>query len=671
MKLTVKRLMDLIKVNPDMFSELDGSVKIAVSDGDVICCGVEAVINSYVWELCDVEPLIPITKDMNITNFYSNGLFSDDALSKAISYIRRKKELAIGINSPNLFSRLNEIDRKIMLVYNNIYNFNVGHCDRGISSVSFQDMLDVYKLPELVEARKKVEKVMTQESIDELYQTIERNMQKSNSLIAIAYRANLLKRGNFHQIFGSRGFVSDMNGEVYPIPVTDCFMGGFSSVYSMLLESTSTSIALRDSTTSISLAETFSRRLGLVSMYIRNLHPGDCGSTRYMQYEINDEVDLKLAEGVRYVNDSSDTELKIIGKDKSLIGKTVHIRNPATCRHPDKYGKCTTCMGDISFMVSRRDNLGLFSSTSISSPAAQAVLSKKHNQEVSSMDIKGLSGKLNVYLELVKDGVTFKKNLLKAGQRLKMYVGQDQVKSTITLQDSEDVERLNPNRVTRMTNITLSIENSDGTIIRSDNLNVMSNNKPLCMSLKMLKYVTSKNRITITSRGDYCFDVTGLKSRTMLMSWINKEFDTIALVKEISDQILSRTVNAKTGLTDAKADRLLSELYEITKPKLKVHISALGAVVSAFIANDLKNGDTDLCKPNASKDNYAIPIQQALSDRSISAVFLFTHMVSKTVSPKMLDHTSPVPTHFLDLLFKKSETLDEFNREEKRWRKVI
>lgn len=105
----------------------------------------------------------------------------------------------------------------------------------------------------------------------------------------------------------------------------------------------------------------------------------DCGSKHLISYDVKNIKYLRKLHGKFYKLHEDDDDLKVVNKDTDvdLIGKTIMVRSPVTCRCGDKV--CPKCIGLIA-NINRdiSDGFSAFESEEITKVVNQGILSAKH-----------------------------------------------------------------------------------------------------------------------------------------------------------------------------------------------------------------------------------------------------------------------------------------------------
>ncbi len=100
----------------------------------------------------------------------------------------------------------------------------------------------------------------------------------------------------------------------------------------------------------------------------------DCGTTKYFDMLVKNKSHLELLNHRWYVNPKTGQEEIIDINDESIIGQTIQIRSPITCKHSD-YKICGKCLGNKH---PSSVNLGSLVGAALSEGIIQSVLRAHH-----------------------------------------------------------------------------------------------------------------------------------------------------------------------------------------------------------------------------------------------------------------------------------------------------
>jgi DNA-directed RNA polymerase subunit beta' len=176
------------------------------------------------------------------------------------------------------------------------------------------------------------------------------------------------------QLILSRGFISNFNGEILPIPIKGSQLDGlteeefFYSTYGSrkgLLD-----VALNTGTSGY-----LSRKLIFTCANLQyDYHLDDCGTKDFLEVEVNSKRKALMLAG-RYMK-LKDNTLQLITKENcfSLIDKSIEIRSPIFCKSPKL---CQKCYGDLGKKLNSRF-VGIVAAQTLGERGTQLVLRTFH-----------------------------------------------------------------------------------------------------------------------------------------------------------------------------------------------------------------------------------------------------------------------------------------------------
>lgn len=197
-----------------------------------------------------------------------------------------------------------------------------------------------------------------------------------NEALLTYQRLGLLNEFQVPQTIFSFGPRTQLNDNLINYPVVGNALKGLNNIKEYMVERMAAAKSVAYNKDSVSDAQYNGRKLHLQASSIRNFYQGDCGSTAYVDYMITPEI-AKNMYG-KYVLDEVTGKLIILSESNidSVIGKTVKMRSPMTCRY--RYGVCEICGGKLLENVNRKVNPGMLSAIRFQEPVTQKILSAKH-----------------------------------------------------------------------------------------------------------------------------------------------------------------------------------------------------------------------------------------------------------------------------------------------------
>ena len=197
----------------------------------------------------------------------------------------------------------------------------------------------------------------------------------------------------YYQMVVEKGFITDIAGKVHPEKVEHNLMEGLSP-REFFITCYGGRKGLIDSADNTAKSGYLTRKLiYLLSPTILNTTIDDCyeslGNTRYFEMYVRDESIAKMLIG-RYTIDIHITE----DNYKDIIGKTIQLKSPVTCKAP---GICKKCYGDL-YNIHHSKMIGIIAAQSLGERTTQLTLRTKHTS--GSTDTSEILGDLKSYLKI-------------------------------------------------------------------------------------------------------------------------------------------------------------------------------------------------------------------------------------------------------------------------------
>ncbi len=185
-------------------------------------------------------------------------------------------------------------------------------------------------------------------------------------------------RGNWDQVKQlvlSRGFISNFDGEILPLPIKNSLIEGltqeefFYSTYGCrkgLLD-----VALNTGTSGY-----LSRKLIFTCANLQiDLDLEDCGTTDLLEVDVKTKRKGRMLINRWYLSEDGSSLHKITRNNyKEIIGKTIHIRSPILCKTPKI---CKVCYGDLYKSLNSRF-IGIIAAQTLGERGTQLVLRTFH-----------------------------------------------------------------------------------------------------------------------------------------------------------------------------------------------------------------------------------------------------------------------------------------------------
>jgi hypothetical protein len=463
-----------------------------------------------------------------------------------------------------------------------------------------------------------------------------------NNPIALASRSKLVSFGQVQQCVGPRGFLTDTDSTEFSYPVMRSYVSGMRLFEEELIESRSAAKALLFSKSPLQQAEYFSRRLQLMSQIVQNLHMGDCGSTDYLRWQVRAK-DLKQMIGKHYLDDSG--KLKTItSNSQDLIGKTIKIRSVIHCAHPDPYGICSTCFGDLALSVPEGTNIGQMCCTSLAQKSSQNVLSVKHLDGSSVVSGITLTEHERKFLKVAPDDNSYMLADGLKGEHVKLVISSKQSSNITDIMDIGDVNELNITRVSELNDVGIK-----RVVAGKEELEVIIvslNGRMASMTYPLLAYVRMHGW-NVDEIGNYVIDMKDWDWSKEVLTLPLRHFNMSDHSRDIASMLESSVDKLQERDHIASPDAALVELFDLVNDKLEVNLAVLDVVLYASMIVSAEDGNFMLPKPWTDKGLGVM--RMSMANRSLSAAMAYEGHREIIVNPDSFVNTNR-PDHPMDFL---------------------
>lgn len=518
-------------------------------------------------------------------------------------------------------------------ISNVMYNDLSYRCEEYVTSLDITDFIKITQHPLVTEARSKLKP--TQESIGEFNKTLLGLLKDpvvfADNPLAASIRAGLAREGQALQCIGVRGFVTDLDGHPFEKPVMRSFIQGIITLHDSMVESRSASIHLANSTAPLEQSEYFSRRQQLICMNVQHIHREDCGSTKWLPWHVR-ETDMPNIIGKYYLNELTG-KLEVIKENQNeLIGRTLRLRSPvAGCAHPDPYGVCEVCFGQLADNIPANTNLGEASCVSMTAILGQGILSTKHHigsATVQSIVLGNIEKRyLGIYVNGKKNAYTLNPAL--ANKRPLMLLPKSGVPGITDLYLVDNVEDLNPLRLSELEVIGIQTTVNDVEEL-SPSLRLEFNSRKASMTHAMLKYVKAMGW-TINEREQYVIDLSKWDYSQPAFVLPMREHSTSDHQGEIATLLEATVKDMEERSERVLPANLLIELYDLVNSRMNVHLSIIEVILYSSMAVSPVRGDYSLPK---SYTTAGVGVKQGLlKNRSVSATMAYQGHREAIISP--------------------------------------
>jgi len=412
------------------------------------------------------------------------------------------------------------------------------------------------------------------------------------------------------------------------------------------------------STKAIKESEYFARIMQLNIMHLEGLVDGDCGNTDYMSWLVREDngtgkSDLNELVGKYYLNEETGQEEIITNKHTHLIGKTIKLRTVLNCKLLDKKQICTKCFGRLSYSSPEPSNIGEYAVTTLTRAITQSLLSNKHLVSSATALAMHLDATASKYFSIKnKDTIMFKSNILKLKSKISIVIEQQDGFGLKDIDKNTVIKNLIPNRISRIQEFMLKIENGKGhveyiPIKIGDKKNFGS------FTYEFLSYI-AKNGYDVDDDDRYVIPINeSVTSGMAIIKMPQVEYNFLQLALAIKSEFATLKTIPGEGSVDSP-EALLQKVFDMVMTKLSINVAIIEVIVAAFIVYDFKNKNYDMGRN--SPDPQLASLKDILRHRSMGVQFAWEEYLNNRFNPGNYYKDSEVD-HVLDVMVKPNEVI--------------
>lgn len=624
-----------------------------------ICIG-NIIVSSYGWLFQSMFPEVPLLKEhVHVSNYFDPASLSkllNMGYWQSFDILGRPKSFKREHWSELAYRRINEYYVDISL--------NASEHVRGACAY---DYLELVMHPTFQEIRTYLQTkvVLLPSSFSRMYAKAKKTILNDPSLddnpLAIGARCGSLKIDQLIQIVVARGFGADVDAYLFKNPVRPGFIDGLTSLEDVLITSRDAAKATFYQKGPTQDSEYLNRRLQLVSAVVKHLYEEDCGSNKYFDYYIDSDETLQDFSGKHYLLPNG-TEGTIAEKDSKLIDTLLKVRRIQSCIHPDRYGICLRCFGEIGLNIPWGTNLGMTSSSSALKKFVQILLSQKHVVLSSVTSIKDIAdhqiGKWLRSEQQDDEGISNSCLYLREiqiGKKMSITINAKEAHLISDLEQVDDINDLSIARMTKISNLLITLYSDNREEDEIVLLKIGDKDATTSLSMEMLKYILSVGYAT-DEYGNYIIEMQGwdvedpflfvpstLFSMPLYIAGISKyltnQSDIENIIMDPNEAVNEEEVaesdrkevqnflkkgSAKVGKYRERITNYrypvdaVNVLYQIVSSKMRVNIAHLEIMVHALTAEDPEDWDFRL--PLDRENAHIISYSDAMRYRSMAAM---------------------------------------------------
>lgn len=625
---------------------LTGEFELVFPNGETLKTNaVETSISRVVWQLLEQYPLVELAPEHHLGYYLQKDKFSAKTLPSLYSAIYRSVFL--------LYYHQQEYTgyafmKRVWEVNNQLYNDLLKDTIPYYTSLDILDFNEIIEDPEIKHIRDNV--VAEPQAVDDANKAFISTMLHSEALkqniLVRNLKANNLSPGQLVKCVGICGYITDIDQNIFTNPVLRSFGQGLRSLVDSMMESRSGAKALAFATTPLQQTEYFSRRLQLNTKVIRRLHRGDCGSQHYLNWyvkprvvdengELVNKADLPNLRGNYYLDEETNTLKVIKGNEKHLEGKEIKLRNSNYCVHPDAYGVCSTCYGDLASGVPEKANLGHYTTVNMTSPVSQKVLSTKHLDSSAVVSSVYLTNPKDAYfvIPVVAENAYRLSDKIKAHMP-KLVIPKKMAAHLSNLETVDNVRTLN--------NIVLGVydefiieyypkairsaADADMQVAVQYAIPMSVGKRVPSLSYEMLEYI-KETGWTYDNKSNYLIDLSNWDASLPVFVMPLRHDSMADYSRDVEKVVECRMINGKKlGARDLRVmtpEIMLRNLFDVTNSQSDVNLSVLSLV---SLAMQVRQVGYDYRPPKGNTTREFVNARTAATERNVSMAMAYERL---------------------------------------------
>lgn len=659
-------IKNIFKLSLAEILELKKSLPILFEDGTIVDAYYKDIILFRFLLDFQYKFEFSITSDLWVTNYYTNGFFTNGTYLSIYSLVFRKIVEVSGRKDNN--DLLASLFESMYIAITNINNvLVVDKIDYAIG-IEILDVLDIQFDERIIGGIINSAKEKTVAAVENTYNVLDEVMvseKYDGNPVRLAYQSRAISIAQIRQLLGSRGFLTEISSKIFNIPMTNSFALGFKNMYDAAIESRAGAKALYLSSKAIQDSEYMARELQLATMTVEDVYFGDCGHPTYEDFYVRPrEVDVTGKEiykgdlgnlvGKRYL-DIDGVEKIVTKKDTHLIGNNIKLRMAVYCGLRNKKQVCSACIGEVANSIFKHQNLGHIATTNASAKVTQSILSTKHLLMSATSAVIRLTEDAKRYF-MIKNNeyMYFKANVV--GKKVKeVYVKfkQSEAWGLSNALQVKDVFSINVNKISRLSSIILVFKTKKG--VEERVINLKYGNRYAFFTREFISYVLN-SELTIDDEEYYSVDINNYDQKNPIFMYERQEFDFPALAAEFKSKLKTQKYKYINGKVRSEyvPHVLVQDLFTLINSKLDINIALLDVMVYAFTVQDLTTRNYDLGRN--SRHRHVAGFKEVIDGRSIGSAYDWDNLQNKVLDPIMYVENNKC-SHPLDVFFCPNEVV--------------
>ena len=642
--------------------------QIEFDDGQVIETTLRKTLYShYFWQIHREYPNLPVLKQHHVQTTMNGRPLNSGTHIELLSIILKDccecYQLFLPQQTEHLLGLIYQITNK---VYNEVSKFSEPY----VPSLDILDFIEVVEYPAIKQINDNTEP--TDVSIRETYSKVMDILTndpalKHNPLVK-AVNSKMVNANQVLQCISIRGFPSEVDGTILPVPIMTNYTRGMNSLYYFVAESRSAAKALYFSEAPLKKAEYFARRLQLLCMVVESIAYHDCGTDKHLHWRVTppqkDESgkvvypgDLKFMTGKYYLNEEDGKYYQITRDDPALHNKVLKIRTALYCKTANPHQICEVCFGALSRNVSQYANIGHLCSATMTQQTSQSVLSTKHLDSSSvSPDIVLTEQKARFFtINKDKDSYIFRKEF--KDKNLRIVINRDDAIGLTDIDNIDSIENVNPNRVSAIEYVDIQYRTKNEEIAVP--VSISQENRKAVLTMEFIRYLKVFKWRT-DNRNNFVFDLTNWDFDLPIFKLPDMEYSYSDHSSQIEKIIESSMRNIAERSNPQSPISTLQELFMLVNSKLNVNMAALEVIIYAtMIANP------DDYQMGRHAENPVLSVTDTvLRNRSLSPAYAYEKQIEVITSPRSF-YKMARPDSVFDVFIRPREVIHHYRQRRK------
>lgn len=628
----------------------------------------EVILLRFILDIYLEIPEIKIVSKHSFTTYYTDGILTSKTINKVFEVILEdtvKHYFKKNIN----YDTLEWLYKQMYYIVNNIYNNLTYEALDYTNSININDLLEVQldqtllnAMKDVYENRGKEETYKTVNRVNNSYNvldTILRNDKLKNNIVSKGYRSGTINANQVKQVLASRGYVTEVDSNIFTYPIASSFTLGMSDIYDLAIESRSGARSLFLSHKAVQESEYFAREMQIITMIVERLVDGDCGQKDYIDWFVRPKTDVNKADlpniiGKYYYNEKTKQEEVITINHKHLEGTTIKLRSAINCKLKEPTHVCSKCFGELVYSIPPHSNIGHYCSTTITEKITQSILSTKHLSSSASSGDVHLDVNGEKFFNVKNNAYVFKNNLDTKKTKYKIIVEQFEAFGFKDLYAGIDVYKFNPTRISIINTIVLQVIDAKGKA--TDYLiNIKDNNKRGSFTHEFLDYVTQQG-FSLNANDMCVIDLDNWDFKLPIINMPELEYNFLTLAKNVKSLFRKIEIKKDEYRSTDTPESFLQRVFDCINVKLDINIALMEVVVYACTVYSIKDRDYRLGRN--SPDRQLMKSQTLIDNRSLGAGYGWEKVIDKILSARSFYNNNKV-SHPMDVLVKPDEVLNK------------